>query len=190
MNIGLYFGTFNPVHNGHISIAKSVLNYSKVDKLWLVLTPQSPHKTKSRLIDFKHRYEMLKIACEKCENILPIDIEENLPSPNYSIDTLKYLKKEYNSHNFSLVTGSDNMQKFTSWKDYNKIVENHKIYVYPRGNCLSNFTHENINYLKAPYINISASKIRKDIVNNQIDNLKIDPWVFKYIVDNNIEINI
>ena len=144
MNIGLYFGTFNPVHNGHISIANSVLNYSNVDKLWLVLTPQSPHKTKSRLIDFKHRYEMLKIACEKCENILPIDIEKNLPSPNYSIDTLESLKKEYNNYNFSLVTGSDNMQKFTTWKDYNKIVENHKIYVYPRGNCLSNFTHENI----------------------------------------------
>ena len=190
MNIGLYFGTFNPIHNGHISIANFVLDNSKVEKLWLILTPQSPHKTNNKLIDFNHRYEMLKIACENFENILAIDIEKNLPSPNYSIDTLEYLKKKYNSHNFSLITGNDNMQKFTTWKEYDKIVANHEIYVYPRKSSLSSFTHENINYFEAPNINISASNIRKDIVNNQIDDLKINPKVFKYIMNNNIEINI
>ena len=192
MNIGLYFGAFNPVHDGHVSVANYVLNNCKLDKVWLILTPQSPHKRNNILIDFKHRYSMLQIAFEKHKNILPKDVEKNLQSPNYSIDTLEYLKAKNAKNIFSVIIGNDNMDKFTTWKEYNKIIENHKIYVYPRKSLLgeSKMVHQNIHYLNGPHIDVSATGIRKSIATNQVSNLKIHPKVFKYLTSNNIEINI
>lgn len=192
MNIGLYFGAFNPVHDGHVSVANYVLNNCKLDKVWLILTPQSPHKRNNILIDFKHRYSMLQIAFEKHKNILPKDVEKNLQSPNYSIDTLEYLKAKNVKNIFSVIIGNDNMGKFTTWKEYNRIIENHKIYVYPRKSLLgeSKMVHQNIHYLNGPHIDVSATGIRKSIAANQVSNLKIHPKVFKYLTSNNIEINI
>jgi nicotinate-nucleotide adenylyltransferase len=192
MNIGLYFGAFNPVHDGHVSVANYVLNNCKLDKVWLILTPQSPHKRNNILIDFKHRYSMLQIAFEKHKNILPKDVEKNLQSPNYSIDTLEYLKAKNAKNIFSVIIGNDNMGKFTTWKEYNRIIENHKIYVYPRKSLLgeSKMVHQNIHYLNGPHIDVSATGIRKSIAANQVSNLKIHPKVFKYLTSNNIEINI
>ena len=192
MNIGLYFGTFNPVHIGHLKVANYVLNNSNLDEVWLVLTPQSPHKTESILIDFYHRYKMLEIVCKKHKCILPSDIEKNLPKPNYSIRTLDYLKKENDINRYSLIIGDDNIEKLKTWKEYTKIIENHKIYVYPRKNQQKNskLTHKNICYLNASIINVSASNIRKNILDKKIDNLKIDPEVLAYLMNNNIEINI
>lgn len=192
MNIGLYFGAFNPVHDGHVSVANYVLNNCKLDKVWLILTPQSPHKRNNILIDFKHRYSMLQIAFEKHKNILPKDVEKNLQSPNYSIDTLEYLKAKNAKNIFSVIIGNDNMDKFTTWKEYNKIIENHKIYVYPRKSLLgeSKMIHQNIHHLNGPHIDVSATGIRKSIAANQVSNLKIHPKVFKYLTSNNIEINI
>ena len=192
MNIGLYFGAFNPVHDGHVSVANYVLNNCKLDKVWLILTPQSPHKRNNILIDFKHRYSMLQIAFEKHKNILPKDVEKNLQSPNYSIDTLEYLKAKNAKNIFSVIIGNDNMDKFTTWKEYNRIIENHKIYVYPRKSLLgeSKMAHQNIHYLNGPHIDVSATGIRKSIAANQVSNLKIHPKVFKYLTSNNIEINI
>jgi len=192
MNIGLYFGAFNPVHDGHVSVANYVLNNCKLDKVWLILTPQSPHKRNNILIDFKHRYSMLQIAFEKYKNILPKDVEKNLQSPNYSIDTLGYLKAKNAKNIFSVIIGNDNMDKFTTWKEYNRIIENHKIYVYPRKSLLgeSKMVHQNIHYLNGPHIDVSATGIRKSIAANQVSNLKIHPKVFKYLTSNNIEINI
>lgn len=192
MNIGLYFGAFNPVHDGHMKVANYVLNNSDLDIVWLVLTPQSPHKINSTLIDFNHRYKMLEIVCKKHKNILPSDIEKNLPKPSYSISTLNYLKKENDINNYSLIIGDDNIKKLTTWKQYSEIIKNHKIYVYPRNNCKekSKLTHENIYYLNAPIINVSASNIRKNILNKKTDNLKIDSKVLSYLINNNIKINI
>ena len=99
MNIGLYFGAFNPIHDGHLQVANYAVNNSDLDKVWLVLTPQSPHKIDSTLIDFNHRYKMLEIVCKKHKNILPSDIEKNLPKPSYSINTLNYLNKENDINN-------------------------------------------------------------------------------------------
>lgn len=192
MNIGLYFGAFNPIHDGHLQVANYAVNNSDLDKVWLVLTPQSPHKIDSTLIDFNHRYKMLEIVCKKHKNILPSDIEKNLPKPSYSISTLNYLKKENDINNYSLIIGDDNIKKLTTWKQYSEIIKNHKIYVYPRNNCKekSKLTHENICYLNAPIINVSASNIRKNILNNKTDNLKIDSKVLSYLINNNIKINI
>lgn len=192
MNIGLYFGAFNPIHDGHLQVANYAVNNSDLDKVWLVLTPQSPHKIDSTLIDFNHRYKMLEIVCKKYKNILPSDIEKNLPKPSYSISTLNYLKKENDINNYSLIIGDDNIKKLTTWKQYSEIIKNHKIYVYPRNNCKekSKLIHENIYYLNAPIINVSASNIRKNILNKKTDNLKIDSKVLSYLINNNIKINI
>ena len=192
MNIGLYFGAFNPIHDGHLQVANYAVNNSDLDKVWFVLTPQSPHKIDSTLIDFNHRYKMLEIVCKKHKNILPSDIEKNLPKPSYSISTLNYLKKENDINNYSLIIGDDNIKKLTTWKQYSEIIKNHKIYVYPRNNCKekSKLTHENIYYLNSPIINISASNIRKNILNKKTDNLKIDSKVLSYLINNNIKINI
>ena len=192
MNIGLYFGAFNPIHDGHLQVANYAVNNSDLDKVWFVLTPQSPHKIDSTLIDFNHRYKMLEIVCKKHKNILPSDIEKNLPKPSYSIRTLNYLKKENDINNYSLIIGDDNIKKLTTWKQYSEIIKNHKIYVYPRNNCKekSKLTHENIYYLNAPIINVSASNIRKNILNKKTDNLKIDSKVLSYLINNNIKINI
>ena len=192
MNIGLYFGAFNPIHDGHLQVANYAVNNSDLDKVWLVLTPQSPHKIDSKLIDFNHRYKMLEIVCKKHKNILPSDIEKNLPKPSYSISTLNYLKKENDINNYSLIIGDDNIKKLTTWKQYSEIIKNHKIYVYPRNNYKekSKLTHENIYYLNAPIINVSASNIRKNILNKKTDNLKIDSKVLSYLINNNIKINI
>ena len=192
MNIGLYFGAFNPIHDGHLQVANYAVNNSDLDKVWLVLTPQSPHKIDSTLIDFNHRYKMLEIVCKKHKNILPSDIEKNLPKPSYSISTLNYLKKENDINNYSLIIGDDNIKKLTTWKQYSEIIKNHKIYVYPRNNCKekSKLTHENIYYLNAPIINVSASNIRKNILNKKTDNLKIDSKVLSYLINNNIKIYI
>jgi len=191
MNIGLYFGAFNPIHDGHLQVANYAVNNSDLDKVWLVLTPQSPHKIDSTLIDFNHRYKMLEIVCKKHKNILPSDIEKNLPKPSYSINTLNYLNKENNINNYSLIIGDDNITKLTTWKQYSEIIKNHKIYVYPRNNYKekSKLTHENIYYLNAPIINVSASNIRRNILNKKTDNLKIDSKVLSYL-NNNIKINI
>ena len=192
MNIGLYFGAFNPIHDGHLQVAIYAVNNSDLDKVWFVLTPQSPHKIDSTLIDFNHRYKMLEIVCKKHKNILPSDIEKNLPKPSYSISTLNYLKKENDINNYSLIIGDDNIKKLTTWKQYSEIIKNHKIYVYPRNNCKekSKLTHENIYYLNAPIINVSASNIRRNILNKKTDNLKIDSKVLSYLINNNIKINI
>ena len=192
MNIGLYFGTFNPVHDGHMKVANYVLNNSDLDIVWLVLTPQSPHKINSTLIDFNHRYKMLEIVCKKYKNILPSDIEKSLPEPNFSINTLNHLKKDTDTNNYSLIIGDDNIMKLTTWKQYSNIIKNHKIYVYPRNNYMikSKLTHENIYYLNAPIIKVSASNIRKKILDDKTDNLKIDSKVLSYLINNNIEINI
>jgi nicotinate-nucleotide adenylyltransferase len=192
MNIGLYFGAFNPVHIGHLKVANYVLNNSNLDEVWLVLTPQSPHKTESILIGFYHRYKMLEIVCKKHKCIFPSDIEKGLKKPNYTIRTLDYLKTEKNSNDYNLIIGDDNIEKLKTWKEYTRIIENHKIYVYPRKNQQKNskLTHKNICYLNASIINVSASNIRKNILDKKIDNLKIDPEVLAYLMNNNIEINI
>ena len=192
MNIGLYFGAFNPVHDGHMKVANYVLNNSDLDIVWLVLTPQSPHKINSTLIDFNHRYKMLEIVCKKYKNILPSDIEKSLPEPNFSINTLNHLKKDTDTNNYSLIIGDDNIMKLTTWKQYSNIIKNHKIYVYPRNNYMikSKLTHENIYYLNAPIIKVSASNIRKKILDEKTDDLKIDSKVLSYLINNNIEINI
>jgi nicotinate-nucleotide adenylyltransferase len=167
MKVGLYFGTFNPIHVGHLVIANHIVEYSDLDQVWLVVTPHSPFKKKSSLLDNNHRYQMVDRALESYDKLRVSDIEFKLPQPNYTINTLTYLEEKYPDYNFSIIMGEDNLKSFHKWKNYNIILENHDIYVYPRiskGKVESELVdHKKIQYINSPIMEISSTFIRKAI---------------------------
>lgn len=167
MKTGLYFGTFNPIHVGHLTIANHMVEFSNLDQVWFVVTPHSPFKKKSSLLDNNHRYQMVMRALEDYPKLKPSDIEFKLSQPNYTINTLVYLKEKYPDHEFCLIMGEDNLKSFHKWKNYELILEHHDIYVYPRisdGRVESMFDgHPKIHYIDAPIMQLSSTFIRKAI---------------------------
>lgn len=168
MNIGLYFGSFNPIHNGHLIIANYILNFSKLDEVWLVISVQSPFKQKSSLIDNYDRLHLVKLGIGNNDRIKPCTIEFDLPTPNYTIDTLTYLKEKYPEYNFNLIMGSDNLVNFHRWKNYDIILKYYNILVYMRPGYeeVPFKNHSSITALKAPLLDISSSFIR-DLIKDQ-----------------------
>ena len=134
MKIGLYFGTFNPIHVGHMIIANHMAEHSNLNQIWMVVTPHNPLKQKSTLLDDYHRLHLVNLATEEYPKIKASDIEFKLPQPNYTVNTLAHLKDKYPQHEFSLIMGEDNLNSLHKWKNYEFIIENHEIYVYPRLN--------------------------------------------------------
>jgi nicotinate-nucleotide adenylyltransferase len=171
MNIGLYFGTYNPIHIGHLVIANHILEHSDLDEIWMVVTPHNPFKKKSTLLENHHRLELVYRATEDFDKIKPSDIEFKLPQPNYTVTTLAYIAEKYPEKNFSLIMGEDNLNSFHKWKNYETILENHHIYVYPRiagGEVAHQFeNHPKITKVAAPVMQIASSDIRKHIKNNK-----------------------
>ncbi|MCC1485460.1 nicotinate (nicotinamide) nucleotide adenylyltransferase [Winogradskyella immobilis] len=167
MKIGLYFGTFNPIHVGHLTIANHLAEHSDMDQVWFVVTPLSPFKKKSSLLDNHQRLEMVYRATKEYPNLRPSDIEFNLPEPNYTINTLTYLIEKFSEHQFALIMGEDNLKSFHKWKNYELILENHNIYVYPRiskGKVESRFSsHPKIIKVDAPIMQLSSTFIRNEI---------------------------
>jgi nicotinate-nucleotide adenylyltransferase len=166
MNIGLYFGTFNPIHVGHLIIANHMVENSDLDEVWMVVTPHNPFKKKATLLDNHQRYEMVYQATEEYPKIKPSDIEFQLPQPSYTINTLVHIQEKFPSHQFSLIMGEDNLQNLHKWKNYEEIVNNHTIYVYPR--VFENkrelcFSKETIYKIDAPIVEISSTSIRNSI---------------------------
>jgi nicotinate-nucleotide adenylyltransferase len=131
MKIGLYFGTFNPIHVGHLIIANHMAENSDLDQVWLVVTPHNPFKKKSTLLDDYHRLQMAHLATEDFPKLKPSDIEFKLSQPNYTVNTLVHLEEKYPNHEFSLIMGKDNLTSLSKWKNFEVILQNH-IYVYPR----------------------------------------------------------
>jgi nicotinate-nucleotide adenylyltransferase len=189
MKVGLYFGTFNPIHVGHIIIANHLVEYSDLDEVWMVVTPHNPHKKKSSLLANHHRFELVYLALQKYTKIKPSDIEFKLPQPNYTVNTLAHINEKYPQHEFSLIMGEDNLKSFHKWKNYDIILENHTIYCYPRisnGEIKSKFeNHPKIHKIDAPIIEISATLIRQGIKNNKnvVPMLSVETW--KYIDEMN-----
>ena len=189
MKVGLYFGTFNPIHVGHIIIANHLVEYSDLDEIWMVVTPHNPHKKKSSLLANHHRFELVYLALQKYTKIKPSDIEFKLPQPNYTVNTLAHINEKYPQHEFSLIMGEDNLKSFHKWKNYDTILENHTIYCYPRisnGEIKSKFeNHPKIHKIDAPIIEISATLIRQGIKNNKnvVPMLSVETW--KYIDEMN-----
>ncbi|HLT65125.1 MAG TPA: nicotinate (nicotinamide) nucleotide adenylyltransferase, partial [Flavobacterium sp.] len=132
MKVGLYFGTFNPVHIGHLIIANHLAENSDLDEIWMVVTPHNPLKKKAGLLEDYHRMHMIHLATENYDKLKPSDIEFKLPQPNYTINTLVHLKEKYPKYHFSLIMGEDNLKSFPKWKNYKVILEDYEVYVYPR----------------------------------------------------------
>ncbi|PTX60652.1 nicotinate-nucleotide adenylyltransferase [Kordia periserrulae] len=167
MKIGLYFGTFNPIHIGHLAIANHLAEYSDLDAIWMVVTPHNPFKKKSSLLANHHRYEMVMIATEDYPKIKPSKVEFDLPQPNYTVNTLAHLQEKYPKHEFCLIMGEDNLKSLHKWKNYEVILANHDVYVYPRiseGTVEHQFVnHPKIHHVSAPIMEISSTFIRNAI---------------------------
>ena len=167
MKIGLYFGTFNPIHVGHLAIANHMAEHSDLDKIWMVITPHNPFKKKSSLLSNLHRHSMVDIALEHYDKIQPSKIEFDLPQPNYTVNTLAVLEEKHPNDEFCLIMGEDNPKSLHKWKNYEVILERHDIYVYPRiseGTVESQFdNHPRIHKVAAPIMEISSTAIRKGI---------------------------
>ncbi len=185
--IALYFGSFNPIHNGHLAIANYIVEYSNLDELWFVISPQNPFKQKSSLLPDYQRFELVNLAIENADYYRASNIEFNMPQPTRTVDTLAYLYDKYPNYEFALVMGSDNLLNLHKWKNYEQIINNHTIFVYPRPQTAkSRFDkHKNVKFLDAPLIEISSSFIRNAIKENKDVRFFVHPKVWDYIVDTN-----
>ena len=189
MNVGLFFGSFNPIHVGHLIIANHLVEHSDMDQIWFVVTPHNPFKKKSSLLDNNHRLAMVNIAVEEYQNLQSSNIEFDLPQPNYTVNTLIHIGEKFPEHNFSLIMGEDNLKSFHKWKNYEAILENHQVYVYPRitnGQENSEFlNHINIHKVDAPIVEISSTLIRSSIKNHKNYRPLVPQNVWKYIDEMN-----
>jgi len=164
MNIGLYFGSFNPIHIGHLIIANHVLNETPIKKIWFIVSPQNPFKESKTLLNEFDRLHLVRLATQDDNRIKCSDIEFNLPKPSYTSSTLTFLSEKYPEHQFSLIMGSDSYQNLDKWKNYETIVNNYPVYVYKReGHEIKKTFEREAVILSAPIIQISASQIREYI---------------------------
>lgn len=183
--VGLFFGSFNPIHTGHLIIGNHLVEHSTINELWFVVTPQNPFKKKQSLLDNHHRLEMVFRALEGYEKMRASDIEFRLPQPNYTIHTLAYLEEKHPNAAFSLIMGEDNLKNFHKWKNYEQILDRYTIYVYPRisqGTIPEQFiNHPKIKKINAPIIEISATFIRNEIKTGKNIKPLLDGRVWEYI---------
>lgn len=164
MKIGLYFGSFNPIHTGHCIIAHHMATHTDLEQVWLVVSPQNPFKPAAALLNEYHRLHLVKTAIEGIACLKASDIEFHLPRPSYTIDTLTYLEEKFPRNKFAIVMGSDGLQNLHKWKNADKLVANHDLYVYPRpGFEPLTKLPANIHLVKAPMLDISATEIRKQL---------------------------
>lgn len=182
--IGLFFGSFNPVHVGHMIIANFMVQHSDLDQIWMVVSPHNPHKDKKSLAKDHDRLHLVNLAIGDNARIKASDIEFTLPKPSYTVDTLAYLSEKYPQHAFSLIMGGDNLATFHKWKNYEKILSDHHIYVYDRpGYELGDLeAHHAVTVLEAPLLSISASYIRQQIRDDKSIQYLVPDVVWNYLV--------
>lgn len=187
MKVGLYFGSFNPVHIGHLAIANYIVEFTDIDQLWFVLSPQNPLKKKTSLLDDYDRYDLLKKAIGEDKNFQICDIELRLPKPSYTIDTLAYLKDRNPGFDFILIMGSDVLSTFHKWKNHEEITENYERYIYPRRGFenINLNKHKNIKIFDAPLIEISSSFIRDALKQGKNVRYFLPAEVYNYILKKN-----
>ncbi len=189
MKIGLYFGTFNPIHVGHLIIANHMAEYSNLEQVWMVVTPHNPHKQKNTLLDDYQRLHLVRLATEDYPKIKPSDIEFKLSQPNYTVNTLAHLKDNYSQHEFSLIMGEDNLKSLHKWKNHEYILENHDIYIYPRVSQEADnyelINQTRIHKIDAPIVEISSTFIRENIKNKKNIRPLLSEKVWEYLDHNN-----
>jgi nicotinate-nucleotide adenylyltransferase len=188
MNIALFFGSFNPIHNGHIHIANHILKTGICNEVWFVISPQNPLKKDKSLLNENLRLKLTKKLINNVNNFKVCDIEYSLPKPSYTYNTLKILRSMHEEHSFHLIIGGDNLDIFNMWRDHEKILEEFKLIVYPRkGNKQKELKHPNIIKLEASLKNISSTDIRdrikKDKTINDLVPISILEDVISYYSD-------
>lgn len=190
-HIGLFFGSFNPIHVGHLIIANHMVQQDELDEVWLVVSPQNPHKKKSSLLADNHRLYMVDLAVDDNPKLRSSNIEFKLPQPSYTVNTLSHLQEKYPDHKFSLIMGEDNLRSLHKWKNYEYILEHHGIYVYPRVVTVQEMengipknelvNHPSITMVEdAPMMKIAASFIRKSIANKKDVRYLLSEPVYRY----------
>ncbi len=188
MKVGLYFGTFNPVHVGHLIIANHLVENSGLDQVWMVITPHNPLKKKKGLLPDYHRLQMVHLATQGYDKIIPSDIEFKLPQPNYTVHTLAHLKEKFPKYEFALIMGEDNLKSLPKWKNYETILEDYELFVYPR---ISRddlpeelLHHPSIHRVAAPVIELSSTFIRESVKEGKNIRPMLDTKVWEYIDHN------
>ncbi len=183
--VGLFFGSFNPIHNGHLMLANYLAEYGGLDEIWFVVSPQNPFKDKKSLLADRHRLYMVEMAIKDDERFQVCDIEFYMPQPSYTIDTLTRLQERHPNTDFYLICGMDNIESFKKWKNYEAILQYHHLMVYPRKGYSSNelVEHPSVTVVEAPEIEVSSTFIRNAIGEGKDVRYFVPKEVYKYIVD-------
>jgi len=183
MKIGLFFGSFNPIHNGHLAIADYIIEHGGIDRLWFVVSPQNPLKNRDGLLNDQLRLEMVKLAIADNERIEACDVEFGLPKPSYTINTIKSLQQKYPDDEFFLIMGADNFVNLKKWKDYKFLIDNYEFLIYPRPGFdqQSSDLEGNFTIITAPLMNISSTEIRNLVSENNDVSEYLPKMVFQFI---------
>lgn len=184
MRVGLFFGSFNPIHIGHLVIADVMADQTDLEQVWFVVSPLNPFKSSSSLLHEFDRLKMVELAIEDNFKFRASDVEFNMPRPSYTADTLAYLSDKYPQNEFKLIIGEDNLVHFHKWKNYESVLENFGLYVYPRPQVDKSkikIKHENIKYIDSPMLDISATFIRSSIRNDHSVQYLLPSPVVDYI---------
>lgn len=185
MKIGLFFGSFNPIHIGHLIIAGYMTEFTDLDRVWFVISPHNPLKDKKTLLSDNHRLQMVSLSIEDNRKLKASNIEFKLPQPSYTIHTLTYLSEKYPNQHFALIMGSDNLQTFHKWKNYEQILEHYEIYVYPRpgfdGGQMK--TSAKVKMVNTPLMEISSSFIRQAVKDKKDVRYMMPEAGYKYMRD-------
>lgn len=187
MQIGLYFGSFNPIHNGHLIIANHIIEYGDVEKVWFVVSPQNPLKESKALLNEYDRLHLVKLAIGDNDKFHASDIEFRLPRPSYTIDTLTYLKEQFPQHQFKIIMGSDSFQNINRWKNAELLLREHALLIYKRPGFEVNIPEvyqRNVQILEAPLLEISATYLRTQIRNKKSIRYLTPDAVASYIQEN------
>ncbi|WP_207428506.1 nicotinate (nicotinamide) nucleotide adenylyltransferase [Pedobacter sp. SYSU D00535] len=188
MKIGLFFGSFNPIHIGHLIIANYMAEFTDLDRVWFVVSPHNPLKNKSSLVNMYDRLEMTRLAIENSEKLEASDIEFRLPQPSYTIDSLTFLRERYPQHQFTLIMGADNLASLKKWKNYELILRDYKIAVYPRPGFenIQLASHPSVTLTDTPLMEISSTFIRKSLKEGKNVQFFVPDPVLKFIDAKNL----
>ena len=183
MKIGLFFGSFNPVHTGHMIIANHMAYYTDLQQVWMVVSPHNPLKAKNTLANDYDRFHMVQLAIGDNARLRASNIEFSLPKPSYTIDTLAYLREKHQEHEFILIMGGDNLATLNKWKNYEKILDLYRIYLYkrPRYDLGEYAHHPHVKLFDAPLLDISATNIRECISNGLSIQYLVPEPVYEYL---------